>query len=148
MENKILKMSADINAPAEAVWDVLVKDELNRQWYAAFSEGSHAETDWQQGSRVIFTDDSKRGVTGILTTVEPYKIIYIDYDGEVVNGQAELNSQDAMVGAHESYVLAHKNGVTHLDVELGVPDEYAEMMEEMWKKALPILKQLAENLNK
>jgi len=44
----------------------------------------------------------------------------------------------------ENYTFMAKDGGTEVLVELDTPDEYAEMFEEMWPKALEILKELAE----
>jgi hypothetical protein len=34
----------------ESMWD----DSTYRQWTSAFSEGSHAVSDWKEGSKVLF----------------------------------------------------------------------------------------------
>lgn len=51
---RTIEKSIKINAPKEKVWEVLVNNDLNQTWYAVFSEGTFAETDWKIGSKVIF----------------------------------------------------------------------------------------------
>ncbi|MEO6148645.1 MAG: SRPBCC domain-containing protein [Mucilaginibacter sp.] len=141
-----IKKSVSINAPAERVWDVLVKDELNRQWFAVFSKDTYADTDWKQGSRVSFLDGSGMGITGKLTTVEVYKTIAIDYDGVIADGKPDYESKGAleMQGSREIYRLASADGITLLDVELEMPEQYTGMMLEMWDKGIIKIKEIAE----
>ena len=42
-----------INATPEKVWKVLWTDQTYREWTSAFSEGSHAKTDWKEGSKCV-----------------------------------------------------------------------------------------------
>ncbi len=144
---KPIEKSIEINAPKERVWDVLVKDELNRQWYAEFMEGSHARTDWKQGSEVRFLDNDNNGIVGRIIENKPYESIVIEYDGEVRNGQDDLESEaaKAMKGTQEIYRLRSENGKTILDARAEMDDNYYEMMNEAWDRAAVKLKQLAEN---
>ncbi len=66
-----IKKSITINAPREKVWEVLLQDKLTRLWYAEFSEGTKAETDWKEGSKVLFTDDTGSGMVGKVVAVKP-----------------------------------------------------------------------------
>ncbi|MGZ5242489.1 MAG: SRPBCC family protein [Bacteroidia bacterium] len=144
---KPIEKTIEINAPKEKVWDVLVKDELNRQWYAEFSEGSHAQTDWQEGSKVRFVDNSNNGIVGRIIESKPYESIVIEYDGEVKNGEDDLESDTAkaMKGASESYKLSSKNGLTILNARLDMDEKYHDMMNKAWDRAAVKLRQLAES---
>ena len=42
---KTLKKSIAINASKEKVWEVLMNDEYNRQWFSEFSQDTRVETD-------------------------------------------------------------------------------------------------------
>jgi hypothetical protein len=46
--------------------------------------------------------------------------------------------------AFENYTFKEKNGTTEVIVEMDINDEYKEMFEGMWPKALQKLKELAE----
>ncbi|MDY7395002.1 hypothetical protein UMM65_07095 [Aureibaculum sp. 2210JD6-5] len=41
-----------IDASQKKVWKVLWSDETYPKWAASFAEGSRAETDWKEGSKV------------------------------------------------------------------------------------------------
>jgi uncharacterized protein YndB with AHSA1/START domain len=146
MNKVIIQKSIDINAPAEQVWKVLTEDSLNRQWFAEFSEGTYADTDWKQGSKAVFVDATKCGIIGhIEETTAPEKLVVV-YDGQVVNGEEDFTSEVAqqIKGGKESYYLAHNNGTTQLKIEQDSSDEYYDMMSGMWDKALQKIKKLSE----
>ncbi|RYD82837.1 MAG: SRPBCC domain-containing protein [Sphingobacteriales bacterium] len=144
---KPIEKTIEINAPKERVWDVLIKDELNRQWYAEFMEGSHAVTDWKQGSKVRFLDNDKNGILGRIVENKPYESIVIEYDGEVKNGQDDLESEAAiaMKGTQEIYKLRSENGKTILDARAEMDENFYDMMAAAWDKAAVKIKELAEN---
>ncbi len=61
----------------------------------------------------------------------------------------ELKIQQAIVlkiwaGALENYTFIDKNGKTELVVDLDINEEFKEMFEGMWPKALQKLKSLCE----
>jgi L-rhamnose mutarotase len=45
----------------------------------------------------------------------------------------------------ENYTLKESDGITTLDVETDMADEYVDMFTKMWPKALENVKALAEN---
>ncbi len=143
---KPIEKTIEINATKEKVWDVLVKDEFNRQWYAEFSEGTRAQTDWKEGSKVRFIDNSNSGIVGRIVENKPLESIVIEYEGEVKNGLDDLESDGAkaMKGVRESYKLSEKNGLTILDAYCDMDESYYDMMKEAWDKAAVKIKQLAE----
>src|SRR5688572_18979517 len=108
---KKIKKSIEVNAPKERVWDVLLKDEFTRIWYAAFSEGSHADTDWKVGSKAIFTDHSKNGLIAKITANKTHELISMEYQGVVFEGKEDYDSSVAKTykGGIESYRLSGSN---------------------------------------
>ncbi len=48
---------------------------------------------------------------------------------------------------YENYTLTDVDGKTQLEVDLDSEEEYADMFDEMWPKALEKLKELAEASN-
>lgn len=146
METQQIKQTLLVNAPKEKVWDVLTKDELNRQWYAEFSEGTYAETDWKAGSQVIFTDGSQSGLVAVVLVNEPGKSLILEYTGELKDGVEDYHSESAqkVKGGKETYLLSEKNGQTQLDVTGDMDPEFYEMMSEAWERAMVKIKVLAE----
>jgi len=145
METQI-KKSVEINASNDKVWNVLILDEHNKKWYSAFSEGTHAETDWKVGSRVVFSDKSGDGMIGKIIENEPGKSLVIEYDGVIMQGIEDYDSEVAqkVKGGKESYTLTNANGKTNLAISSDMDPEYYEMMSEQWDVALEKIKKLAE----
>ena len=145
METQI-KKSVEINASNDKVWNVLILDEYNREWYSAFSEGTHAETDWKVGSKVVFFDKSKDGMIGKIIENEPGKSLVIEYDGVIMQGLEDYDSEVAkkVKGGQESYILTDVDGATNLAISSDMDPEYYEMMSEQWDVALDKIKTLAE----
>ncbi|RVU01406.1 SRPBCC domain-containing protein [Mucilaginibacter limnophilus] len=146
MEIKTIKKTITIDAPAQKVWDVLMKDEYNIQWYAYFMPGTKAETDWQVGSKVRFTDDSNSGITGIITANEPAKLLHITYNGLVDKGRDDFDSDMAKAysGSNEIYTLIERDNKTTLDIAADMGDDYYDEMSAAWEEALKKIKQLSE----
>ena len=142
---KTMQKSKEINAPKEKVWNVLLEDEYNRIWMAEFMEGSHAKTDWIVGHKVRFLDNNNNGLVGRIITKQPYDTIEMEYDGEVKNGEDDLDSEMAqqMKGSRENYYLSEHNGVTTLKVEVDMGDDWHQMMSDAWDKALDKIDELA-----
>lgn len=143
---KTIKKSIDVNASKEKVWEVLTADNYTRIWYAEFHEGSHATTDWKQGSKASFTDNDGNGIIGVIAVSEPYKEIVIEYSGMIMNGKEDFESDfaKAIKGGRETYILTEKGGVTTLDTEAPMSDEMYDEMSGLWDKALAKFKKLAE----
>lgn len=143
---RTIEKSIKINAPKEKVWEVLVNSDLNQTWYAVFSEGTFAETDWKIGSKVIFADKSGSGLVGKITENEFCKVLSIEYTGTLEQGREDTESDSAIEfkGAHEKYVLAEQENFTTLEIASDMNEEYFDSMFDMWDKALLKIKELAE----
>ena len=142
---KTIKKTITIAAPKEKVWNVLVEDELNRLWFAEFSAGSHAITDWIEGHKVTFVDDSNKGIIGKIAEKHPYEMLSITYDGIYIDGEEDFDSEEAqkVKGAYEKYFLTEENGTTTLSIESDMGEEYFDMMSGAWDKALEKIETLS-----
>ena len=145
MEKKIRK-SINITAPSKKVWDVLQLDQYTSIWYEEFSPGTRAHTDWKEGSKAIFTDNSGSGIIGIITKNKPYESLELEYNGVVDKGKEDYESESAkqMKGSVEKYHLQENAGVTELNVELDMDEKYYDYMSEAWDKALLKIKEISE----
>jgi uncharacterized protein YndB with AHSA1/START domain len=143
---KTIRKSIEIDAPKEKIWDVLMQDTYNRDWYAIFSPGSYAITDWQLGSKVVFTDDSGGGIIGRIIVYDPNESLSIEYYGILTDNKEDFESQNAQIfkGAHETYHLTSKADKTNLDIAVDMSDEMFDMMSKAWDEALLKIKSLAE----
>lgn len=147
MEMKVITKSIEIMAPKEKVWKVLLDDKCTRIWYAEFSEGTHAETDWQVGSKAVFTDNSNSGMVSKVIVNKPGEMLSIEHQGIVMDGKEDYESEmaKAIKGGREIYLLSGKNGITQLSIESDMAEEMFESMSLSWGKALQKIKELSEN---
>jgi uncharacterized protein YndB with AHSA1/START domain len=136
-----LKFTTKINAPRQKVWDTLWNDSTYRQWTAPFMEGSYAESDWEEGSKILFLTPKGDGMFGIIEKKIPNQQMTFKHLGEVKKGIEEPKNWG---DARESYQLKEKNGVTELDVEMDATDEFRQYFDDTFPKALNVLKRIAE----
>jgi hypothetical protein len=143
---KTIRKSIEINASKEKIWDILTQDQYNQEWYAIFSPGSYALTDWQPGSKVIFADNSGSGIIGSIRVHDPYELLSIEYYGVLNNHVEDFESKEAQVfkGAHEIYRLSSQDEKTILNIEVDMSDDFFDTMYKAWDKALLKIKMMAE----
>ena len=136
-----------INATPEKVWKVLWTDQTYREWTSAFSEGSHAKTDWKEGSKVLFLDGNGQGMVSKIAANRPNEFMSFEHLGEIRDGNEDTTSEKVKewAGAHENYTLKKKNGKTELSIDMDINDEFKEMFAKIWPVALDNIKRLSEN---
>lgn len=146
-----LHFKTHINAPVEKVWDTMLENATYREWTKAFNESSNYEGSWEEGSEIRFVGSSSdgSGVNGMLARIKenrPHEFISIEHIGIIANGVEDTTSDEAKkwAPAYENYTFTEKDGGTDLTIEMDSEEEYKEMFEEMWPKALLRLKELAE----
>lgn len=147
-----LNFTVMINAPKEKVWHSMLDDETYRIWTEPFAKGSHFVGEWREGSKMHFLgpdpEGNMSGMVSLIKEIREYEYVSIEHIGFVNNGVEDTTS-DAVkdwVGAMENYSMKEMNNVTELIVELigNFPDEFSEMFNDIWPKALNKLKELAE----
>jgi len=145
-----LKFSIVINAPKEKVWDTMLEDKTYRIWTEEFTPGSHYIGSWDEGSKILFlgpANDGKLG--GMVSRIKEnklHKFISIEHLGEVLDGIEDTTSDRVKIwaGALENYTFIDKDDKTELVVDMVINEEFKEMFEGMWPKALKKLKELCE----
>ena len=147
MEKKEYKIN--ISAPRERVWEVLWDDASYRAWTAAFAEGSKVETDWTEGSKVLFLDNNNQGMVSRIEKNKPNEFMSIKHLGIVKDGVEDYDSEESRKWGEsfENYTLKPVNGGTELVVDMtanAIPKEFETYFAEAWPKALNKLKELAE----
>jgi len=147
MSNKIIHKTMIINAAPQKVWQVLLDTPYIEEWYTEFGEGLTAETDWSPGSKYRVVDHKGFGMIGRIAENIPLKTLSIEAQGMVTDNKDDFESDIAkqIKGNRETYWLSETAEGTKLDIESGCVEEYADMMADMWDKALIKIKQLSEN---
>lgn len=148
---KKISQSVFINAPVEKVWNTMLDLETYRVWTKPFCPTSYFEGSWDEGSEMRFlgADENGGGVGGMISRIAKnrlHEFVSIEHLGMIKDGVEDFDSPEvkAWTPAFENYTFTAKDGGTEVLVELDTPDDYAEMFEEMWPKALEVLKGLAE----
>lgn len=146
-----LHFSITIDAPKEKVWNTMIEDETYRQWTDVFNPlGCYYEGSWEEGSKMLFLGPDAQGkIGGMISRIKenrPYEYISIEHIGLVKDGKEDTTSEEVKkwVPAFENYTLKDSDGMTEVLVDLDSNDEYAEMFEGMWPKALQRLKEICE----
>ncbi len=141
------KFSITIAAPKEKVWKVLWDKDTYSKWTSVFSEGSYAESDWDEGSRVRFLSPEGNGMFSIINKKRENEIMSFKHLGEVKDGKEQPESAISQKwnGAMETYTLKEINGATDLTVEVDITKEFFEYFNSTFPKALLKVKELAEN---
>jgi uncharacterized protein YndB with AHSA1/START domain len=143
-----IKKSIEINTSPEIVWKALIDTNNYAIWATAFTPIAIVKTDWEEGSKVTFSDGNYDGLFGRIISHIPNKEIVFEYDGQVLKGVEDTESEDAKVyiGTHERYYLTETDGVVTLHIEVETTDEYVDMMSPLWDAALLKVKDLAEKI--
>jgi len=147
---KKLHFVTEIHAPAHTVWTTLLDDATYREWTSPFNDGSYFEGSWDEGEtiRLLAPDDDGTisGLIGRIIATIPDEFIAIEYLGQVAHGVDDTSSEaiEQLIGSHESYTLSESGGVTTLEVEVDLEDDYIDMFRGMWPTALSALKEIAE----
>lgn len=139
---KTLRFETKIDAPAGKVWKALWDDKNYREWTSAFAEGSHAESDWEEGSLINFLGPSGEGMYSVIDTKIPNKQMTFRHLGSVKDGIKTPEPEWA--NAMEEYILEEKDGKTTLKASVETAEKYADMFNKSFPKALEILKKNSE----
>jgi hypothetical protein len=145
-----LHFSTVIDAPKEKVWNTMLNQDSYRKWTEAFAKGSHFVGDWKKGSKILFLAPKESGgEMGMVARVEesrPFEYVSLEHMGIVKDGKEDTTSEEVKkwAGAHENYTFKQTNGKTEVSVDVDTSDEYKDMFQNTWPKALQKLKELAE----
>jgi uncharacterized protein YndB with AHSA1/START domain len=145
-----LNFSIVIDAPKEKVWNTMFEDETYRIWTEAFCHGSHYLGDWSEGSKILFLAPDESGeMSGMVSRIKenrPYEYVSIEHIGIVQGGKEDTSSDEvsSWAGAQENYTFRDLGDKTEVLVEMDTNEEYREMFQSTWPKALDKLKETAE----
>lgn len=143
---KQISFSTVINAPKQKVWTTLWNDKNYREWTSVFSEGSHATTDWVEGSAIQFLDGNNNGMGSIISKKIENEEMLFTHISEIKDGVEQPLDENtkAWSGATERYELKEQGGNTALKVVMETGDSFVDYFNEVFPKALARVKALAE----
>ena len=143
---KKANFSVKINAPKEKVWETLWNDKTYREWTSVFSEGSHAVSDWKEGSKILFLGPEGGGMFSKIAKLVPNEYMSFEHLGELKEGKEQPADEktQAWSGSQENYRLTETDGTTELNVEMDTTDEFLKYFNGVFPKALEKVKEIAE----
>ena len=147
---QVIQFSILIKADRKKVWNAMLGDKTYREWTRAFYEGSYYEGSWKKGSEIRFLAKNDKGqLEGMFSRIKeniPHEFISIEHVGIISDGIVDTTSDEVKKWAFsfENYTLTDKGGETEVGIELQVDENYKKMFEEMWPKALKLLKEICE----
>lgn len=139
-----------INAPVAKVWDSMLQDTTYREWTTPFNGSSHYEGDWSEGSEILFLGDTesneKSGMYSRIKENRMHEFISVEHLGLIDKGVVDTTSEEVKKWApsFENYSFKEVPDGTEVSVDMDINDEYKASFEDMWPKALAILKEIAE----
>src|SRR5687767_8929825 len=136
MALKKLEFRIVIAAPKEKVWRVLWQDETYRLWTRVFSEGSHAVSDWKEGSKILFLGPEGSGMYSRIEKMVPNEKMFFTHLGEVKDGKEQPESPEtgSWAGAQENYTLQDQAGSTVLQVSIDVTGDHTDFFKQTFPK--------------
>ncbi|HSB94361.1 MAG TPA: SRPBCC domain-containing protein, partial [Flavitalea sp.] len=128
---KTLKFKTKIEAPSSVVWTILWDPANYPKWTAPFGEGSHAVSDWKEGSSILFLGPGGGGLQSVIDKLEPNKLMRFRHIGAMKDGKPyEEESHKEWAGSIEQYELSEVDGRTILDVSVDSTETFIGFMSE------------------
>jgi hypothetical protein len=132
-----------INAEKAKVWEVLWSDATYPQWTIVFGEGSRAESDWQEGSPILFVNAKGDGMYSRIKKSDKPNAMIFQHLGMFIDGVEKPFDSD-WAGSEESYFLHDVDGKTEVITELDTADDYKSFFDDTFPQGLQIVKRLSE----
>lgn len=139
VETDSFTKSIRIRASLKDIWDIVLHPD--HQWGLAFGDGTITETDWKEGSSIIWRDaENNIGANGIVEVHQPEEYLQLHYYDDL-----EPKPEATLGDYYEKFRLVSGEKENVLSVEIGkIAKSDTPMFEEMWDKAINIIKELAE----
>lgn len=132
-----------LNNNVEYVFDKLFAKSQYKEWTRPFNPTSDYTGTLAQGSEIFFHDADRNGMLAQVSEYQVNKKIVFSYVASVTDGNKEYFEERENF---ESYSFTNlQDEMMMLDIELNIPDEYYDMFEEMWAKAIVIIQDMFDN---
>jgi len=144
MSNQTLHFTTTINAPVATVRDIMLSHPTYEERTKAFSEWSTYIWSWDQWSEIKFVGPSGQwGMLAMIAHNTLHEYLSIKHLGEIgADGHITKHEYESF----ENYrFITINDNTTQLDIEMtAMPNERVDMFNDMWPKALKLLKELCE----
>jgi uncharacterized protein YndB with AHSA1/START domain len=131
--------SIQINASLKDIWNIVLNPD--HQWGLAFGGGATAETDWNEGSPIIWRDTQNNiGANGIVEIHQPEKFLQLHYYDDV-----KPKPEAALGDYYEKFTIVPGKDGYMLSIEIGkIANREMTSHQGMWDSAISMIKELAE----
>jgi uncharacterized protein YndB with AHSA1/START domain len=139
VEAESFTKSIRIRASLKDIWNIVLHPD--NQWGLAFGGGATAETDWKEGSPIIWRDlHNDIGANGIVEVHRPEEYLQLHYYDDV------RPDPGATLGHYyEKFRIVSDNNENVFTIEIGkIAKRDIPSHERMWDRAISIIKELAE----
>lgn len=144
VETGMIERSVNIKAGIGKIWHVLCHPD--NTWAAAFGTDTIVQTNWKQGSPIIWTDaKGDIGASGIILTRDENSKLEFQYydDTKPAPGQAPGEYKEIFE------LTTDPGGSINLNLTIGpLSKKHLEPHGEMWTKAAELIKSYSENSDK
>ena len=139
VESETFTKSIRIKASLKDIWHIVLNPD--NQWGLAFGGGATAETDWKEGSPIIWRDlQNNIGANGVVEVHQPEKYLQLRYYDDV------RAKPGASLGTYyEKFMVVSDRDDNILSVEIGkMAKRDIPSHQKMWDRAIGIIRDLAE----
>jgi uncharacterized protein YndB with AHSA1/START domain len=139
VEKESFTKSIPIHASLKDIWNIVLHPD--HQWGLAFGGGATAETDWKEGSPIIWKDiQNNIGANGMVEVHQPEKYLQLHYYDDVAP------KPGATLGHYyEKFSIVSDKDEYMLSIEIGkMAKSDIPSHQRMWDRAISIIKELAE----
>jgi uncharacterized protein YndB with AHSA1/START domain len=139
-----------ISAKPEKVWNAIVTDAHDREWTKEFNPRSRFEGGWEKGEIIKFIGENEKGevegMTAEITGSRPPSFISIRHLGYIHRNTIATTSNGVKkwAPAYENYTLTPTNRGTRFEINADTEDQFLDIFNAMWPKALKRLKHIAK----
>jgi uncharacterized protein YndB with AHSA1/START domain len=139
VEKDSFTKSIRINASLKDIWNIVLNPD--NQWGLAFGGGATAETDWKEGSPIIWRDTQNNiGANGIVEAHRPEEYLQLHYYDDV-----EPKPEATLGDYYEKFTIVPGKDEYMLSMEIGkIAKRDIPSHQKMWDRAISIIKELAE----
>lgn len=138
-----LKYKLILNNNVEYVFDKLFDKPFYEEWSKAFNPDSKMKGILAKGEEVVFYDADENGMIATVSDYQVNKVVEFHFIAEVMDGVHKAYEDDSN---YERYTFTNlQDQMVMLDIQLSIPDEYKELFEDMWPKAIVLIHDLFDN---